>query len=116
MADPFAGVAGHARALDQLRSQIDTGRLAHAYLFVGDEAKTNPDGSAAVMGELLSAAGKKKGKADTAMAAQQLAKLEAQEKIYAARRPKELIKSTMPVPLPKDRCGPGWRSRPGRAG
>jgi len=36
VADPFAGVAGHARALDQLRSQIDTGRLAHAYLFVGE--------------------------------------------------------------------------------
>ena len=34
--DLFAGVAGHTRALDQLRSQIDSGRLAHAYLFVGE--------------------------------------------------------------------------------
>jgi len=34
--DPFAGVVGHARALQQLRSQLATGRLAHAYLFVGE--------------------------------------------------------------------------------
>jgi len=34
--DPFGGVVGHAQALDQLRSQIDTDRLAHAYLFVGE--------------------------------------------------------------------------------
>jgi DNA polymerase-3 subunit delta' len=32
----FVGVVGHAQALDQLRSQIDTDRLAHAYLFVGE--------------------------------------------------------------------------------
>ena len=36
MADPFAGVAGHKQALDQLRSQLESGRLAHAYLFVGE--------------------------------------------------------------------------------
>lgn len=36
MPDPFAGVVGHPRALAQLRSQIDSERLAHAYLFVGE--------------------------------------------------------------------------------
>src|SRR5467141_990915 len=36
MTDPFHGVAGHTQALDQLRSQIKTDRLAHAYLFVGE--------------------------------------------------------------------------------
>jgi len=36
VADPFAGVAGHKQALDQLRSQLESGRLAHAYLFVGE--------------------------------------------------------------------------------
>src|SRR5713226_5368061 len=34
--DPFSGVVGHTQALDQLRSQLKTGRLAHAYLFVGE--------------------------------------------------------------------------------
>jgi DNA polymerase-3 subunit delta' len=34
--DPFAGVAGHAAALDVLRHQLSTGRLPHAYLFVGE--------------------------------------------------------------------------------
>jgi DNA polymerase-3 subunit delta' len=34
--DPFSGVVGHKQALDQLRSQVDTDRLAHAYLFVGE--------------------------------------------------------------------------------
>ena len=36
MKDPFEGVVGHAQALRQLRSQLETGRLAHAYLFVGE--------------------------------------------------------------------------------
>ncbi len=36
MTDPFDGVVGHAQALDQLRSQLKTDRLAHAYLFVGE--------------------------------------------------------------------------------
>jgi len=36
VADPFSGIAGHTRALDQLRSQVDSERLAHAYLFVGE--------------------------------------------------------------------------------
>jgi hypothetical protein len=34
--DPFVGIAGHAQALDQLRSQVKAERLAHAYLFVGE--------------------------------------------------------------------------------
>jgi len=34
--DPFSAVAGHSQALDQLRSQVDSDRLAHAYLFVGE--------------------------------------------------------------------------------
>ena len=33
---PFSEVVGHAQALDQLRSQLTSGRLAHAYLFVGE--------------------------------------------------------------------------------
>src|SRR5437899_5374517 len=36
MTDPFHGIAGHTQALDQLRSQLKTQRLAHAYLFVGE--------------------------------------------------------------------------------
>ena len=36
MTDPFAGLIGHAQALAQLRTQLDTDRLAHAYLFVGE--------------------------------------------------------------------------------
>jgi DNA polymerase-3 subunit delta' len=36
MTDPFGGIVGHAQALRQLRAQLDTGRLAHAYLFVGE--------------------------------------------------------------------------------
>lgn len=36
MTDPFPAVAGHSQALDQLRSQVDSDRLAHAYLFVGE--------------------------------------------------------------------------------
>jgi DNA polymerase-3 subunit delta' len=34
--DLFAGIAGQPQALEQLRSQVETGRLAHAYLFVGE--------------------------------------------------------------------------------
>src|SRR5438128_2922386 len=36
MTDPFEAVAGHTQALAQLRSQVRTDRLAHAYLFVGE--------------------------------------------------------------------------------
>ena len=36
MGDPFEGVVGHDQALGQLRAQLQGGRLAHAYLFVGE--------------------------------------------------------------------------------
>ena len=36
MTDPFGAVVGHGQALDQLRAQINSDRLAHAYLFVGE--------------------------------------------------------------------------------
>ncbi len=36
MTDPFAGVAGHGQALRLLRSQLESGRLSHAYLFAGE--------------------------------------------------------------------------------
>ena len=36
MTDPFGTIVGHRQALAQLRSQVATGRLAHAYLFVGE--------------------------------------------------------------------------------
>ena len=36
MTDPFSPVAGQPHALEQLRSQLASGRLAHAYLFVGE--------------------------------------------------------------------------------
>jgi DNA polymerase III subunit delta' len=34
--DPFAGMAGHRAARDLLRHQLETGRMPHAYLFVGE--------------------------------------------------------------------------------
>jgi DNA polymerase-3 subunit delta' len=34
--DLFDGIVGHAQALGQLRSQVASGRMAHAYLFVGE--------------------------------------------------------------------------------
>jgi DNA polymerase-3 subunit delta' len=34
--DPFSTIAGQPQALEQLRSQLESGRLAHAYLFVGE--------------------------------------------------------------------------------
>ena len=36
MINPFVGIVGHSQALEQLRSQLNTQRLAHAYLFVGE--------------------------------------------------------------------------------
>ena len=36
MTDLFSTVAGQPQALDQLRSQVESDRLAHAYLFVGE--------------------------------------------------------------------------------
>src|SRR5436309_12546264 len=41
MTDPFHGVAGHTQALEQLRSQVMSVRLAHAYLFVGESGLGN---------------------------------------------------------------------------
>jgi hypothetical protein len=52
-----------------------------AYQFVGEEAKTAPDGSALAMGDILSPGGKKKSKGSAAVAAaQQVAALEDQKK------------------------------------
>jgi energy-coupling factor transporter ATP-binding protein EcfA2 len=36
LTDPFVDIAGHGQALDQLRSQIQSGRMTHAYLFIGE--------------------------------------------------------------------------------
>jgi hypothetical protein len=36
VSDLFAGIVGHAQALEQLRAQVQGNRLAHAYLFVGE--------------------------------------------------------------------------------
>ncbi len=51
-----------------------------AYLFVGEEAKTEPHGSTVAMGDLLSPAGKKKTKSAATLTPQQLAKLDEQQK------------------------------------
>jgi hypothetical protein len=34
--EPFGGIAGHRQALEQLSSQLETDRLSHAYLFIGE--------------------------------------------------------------------------------
>ena len=36
MTDPFSDLVGHHQALEQLRAQIESDRLPHAYLFVGE--------------------------------------------------------------------------------
>jgi DNA polymerase-3 subunit delta' len=36
LTEGFAGVAGHQRALEQLNADLEGGRVAHAYLFVGE--------------------------------------------------------------------------------
>jgi DNA polymerase III delta subunit-like protein len=53
LSDPFAGVVGHARALDQLRSQLESGRLAHAYLFVGESGLGKSTAARALAATLL---------------------------------------------------------------
>ncbi|HEY0830188.1 MAG TPA: hypothetical protein VGE99_03530 [Candidatus Dormibacteraeota bacterium] len=56
MADPFDGVIGHTLALDQLRSQLRTERLAHAYLFVGEAGLGKSTAARALASALLSGA------------------------------------------------------------
>jgi DNA polymerase III subunit delta' len=53
LSDPFAGVVGHSQALDQLRSQADSGRLAHAYLFVGESGLGKSTAARALAAALL---------------------------------------------------------------
>jgi DNA polymerase-3 subunit delta' len=55
--DPFAGVAGHVQALDQLRSQLEAERLAHAYLFVGESGLGKTAAARALAAALLPEAG-----------------------------------------------------------
>jgi energy-coupling factor transporter ATP-binding protein EcfA2 len=51
--DAFAGIAGHIQALDQLRSQLRSGRLAHAYLFVGESGLGKSTAARALASALL---------------------------------------------------------------
>jgi DNA polymerase III subunit delta' len=51
--DPYAGIVGHVQALSQLRSQIGTGRLAHAYLFVGEAGLGKSTAARALAAALL---------------------------------------------------------------
>src|SRR5579864_74960 len=51
--DLFQGIAGHAQALGQLRSQVTTGRLAHAYLFVGESGLGKSTAARALAAALL---------------------------------------------------------------
>jgi energy-coupling factor transporter ATP-binding protein EcfA2 len=51
--NPFVGVVGHAQALDQLRSQVNTDRLAHAYLFVGESGLGKSTAARALAAALL---------------------------------------------------------------
>ena len=54
--DPFGAVVGHGQALDQLRSQIKTDRLAHAYLFVGESGLGKSTTARAMASALLAEA------------------------------------------------------------
>jgi DNA polymerase-3 subunit delta' len=51
--DLFDGIAGHAQALEQLRSQVSTARLAHAYLFVGESGLGKTSTARALASALL---------------------------------------------------------------
>jgi len=51
--DLFDGIAGHAQALEQLRSQVSTARLAHAYLFVGESGLGKTSTARALASSLL---------------------------------------------------------------
>ncbi|HKC20186.1 MAG TPA: hypothetical protein VKE27_11220 [Candidatus Dormibacteraeota bacterium] len=56
MREPFAGIVGHPQALAQLRSQLNTRRLAHAYLFVGEAGLGKATAARALASALLPAA------------------------------------------------------------
>ena len=51
--DPFVTIAGHVQALDQLRSQLSSGRLSHAYLFVGEAGLGKSTAARTLAGALL---------------------------------------------------------------
>jgi len=51
--DLFDGIVGHAQALEQLRSQAVSGRLAHAYLFVGESGLGKTSAGRALAASLL---------------------------------------------------------------
>jgi hypothetical protein len=51
--DPFAGIVGHSQALEQLRSQLEGDRLAHAYLFVGESGLGKSTAARALAAVLL---------------------------------------------------------------
>ena len=53
MTDLFDGIAGHTQALQQLRSQAASGRLAHAYLFVGESGLGKTTAARALAASLL---------------------------------------------------------------
>ena len=53
LADPFATMSGHVQALDQLRSQLGSGRLSHAYLFVGEAGLGKSTAARTLAGALL---------------------------------------------------------------
>ena len=53
MGDPFEGVVGHDQALGQLRAQLQGGRLAHAYLFVGEAGLGKATAARALAAALL---------------------------------------------------------------
>ncbi len=53
MTVPFEGVVGHDQALGQLRAQLQGGRLAHAYLFVGEGGLGKSTAARALAAELL---------------------------------------------------------------
>ena len=53
MNDAFEGIAGHALPLARLRSQLETGRLAHAYLFVGEAGLGKSTAARALAAALL---------------------------------------------------------------
>ena len=53
MTDLFDGIVGHTQALEQLRSQVTSARLAHAYLFVGESGLGKTSAGRALAASLL---------------------------------------------------------------